>query len=310
MDRFRLMETFAAVVRCGSFAAAADHLGISRAAVTKHVAELEDRLGVRLLNRTTRSVTKTEIGGEYFEYCAKTLRELEDTEAALSNLQDTPRGGLKIAAPKAFASIHIGEVVAEFTLMHPGILISAMVSDSPMDQVNLVENGYDLVIRLAQPESSSAVSRKVCSISWIACAAPGYLERIAPLSHPHELTFVDCLLHTRLAGDGYWRFRDSSAPQKTNPEVAVRVTPVMRSNSVQVIRSAAIAGLGVALLPTYCIPNELRSKTLVPLFPNFTGPEEGLFILFPYNEFVPKKVRLFVDFLVEKFRGRPWDVSC
>ena len=308
MDRFRLMETYVAVVRCGSFAAAANHLGVSRASVTKHVAELENRLGVRLLNRTTRRVKKTEIGSEYFEYCAKTLRELEDTETALSNLQDTPRGSLKIAAPKAFASLHIGELVAEFTLKHPGILISAMVSDSPMDQVNLVENGYDLVIRLAQPEISSSVSRKVCSISWIACAAPKYLEGITPISHPLDLTTAGCLLHTRLAGDGFWRFRESSSHQRASPEVAVRVTPVMRSNSVQVLRSAALAGLGVALLPTYCITKELRSKTLVQLFPHFTGPEEGLFILFPYNEFVPKKVRLFVDFLVGKFRGRPWEV--
>ena len=309
MDRFRLMETYVAVARCGSFAGAADQLGVSRASVTKHIAELEKRLGVRLLNRTTRRLNITDLGDEYFEYCAKTLREIEETEAALANLQNSPRGGLKIAAPKAFASIHLGEVVAEFTQRHPGILISAMVSDSPMDQVNLVENGYDLVIRLAQPENSSSIARKVCSVRWLACAAPAFLEQHSPLVHPNDLTSVGCLVHTRLAGDGVWHFMASPHPKRQSPGISVRVSPVMRSNSVQILRSAAIAGLGVALLPTYCIANELRSGALTPLFRDFAGPEEGLFLLLPNSEFMPKKVRLFVDHLVRRFRSQPWEVE-
>lgn len=309
MDRFRLIETFVSVARSGSFAAAANQLGLSRSSVTKHVAELEHFLGVQLLNRTTRKLKKTEIGEEYFEFCTRTLRDLEETEAALKNLQNSPRGGLKIAAPKAFASIHLGSMVADFSHRYPGILVSAMVSDLPMDQVNLVENGYDLVIRLAQPESSTSISRKVCSVRWIACASRGFIEQHGQINEPDQLASAGCLLHTRLAGDGVWHFTQVKSGRRHGSAVSVRVTPVMRSNSVQVLRRAAISGLGVALLPTYCIADDLCSGSLTPLFPDFHGPEEGMFILLPNNDFMPKKVRLFVDFLVNRFRVPPWDTG-
>lgn len=302
MDKLKLMDTYVRVVRGGSFAAAADQLGVSRGVVTKHIAKLEQALGVRLLNRTTRRLSPTEIGVDYLEFCGRTLREIDDTESVMARLQDEPRGTIKVAAPKAFASLYLGDLVGEFSTRHPNIEIMAFVGDSPMDQINLVENGYDLVIRLSRPLDSSIVSRRLCTIDWIACASPDYLKRAGKPRTPQDLTALQCLTHTRLTADNIWRFSGRE-------ESAIKVSGPVKSNSVLVLRGSTLAGAGIALLPTYCVADDLAAGRLVRVLPDCTGPAEEVFVLFPYSHQEPKKVRLFVDYLAEKLHTPPWAVN-
>lgn len=301
MDKLKLMDTYVRVVKGGSFASAADQLGVSRGVVTKHIAKLEQNLGVRLLNRTTRQLRVTEIGQAYLEFCGRALREIEEAESTLARLQDEPRGTVKVVSSKAFASINLGDLVGEFSIRHPSIEISALVVDSAMDQVKLIENGIDLVIRLTRPLESSNVIRRVCQMHWIACASPHYLRRTGIPRTPQDLRRANCLVHTRLNPDGIWRFHQG------DEETTVKVSGSIKSNGVLVLRGSALAGAGIAMLPNYCVVEDIVAGRLVRVLPDFESPIDEIFLLFPYRRSIPKRVRLFIDFLVEKLRVPSWE---
>ncbi len=301
MDKLKLMDTYVRVVKGGSFASAADGLGVSRGVVTKHIAKLEQTLGVRLLNRTTRQLRMTEIGQAYLEFCGRALREIDEAESALSRLQDEPRGTVKVVTSKAFASINLGDLVGEFSIRHPSIEISALVVDSPMDQVKLIEDGIDVVIRLTRPLESSNVMRRVCLMHWIACASPHYLRRAGTPSTPQDLQHANCLVHTRLNPDGVWRF------QQGGKEAPVKVSGSVKSNGILVLRGCALAGAGIAMLPNYCIVEDIVAGRLVRVLPDFESPSDEIFLLFAHQRSIPKRVRLFIDFLVEKLRVPSWE---
>jgi DNA-binding transcriptional LysR family regulator len=301
MDKLKLMDTYMRVAKGGSFAAAADQLGVSRGVVTKHIAKLEQTLGVRLLNRTTRQLQVTEIGQAYLEFCGRALREINEAESALSHLQNEPRGTVKVVTSKAFASINLGDLVGEFSIRHPNIEISAFVTDSAMDQIKLIENGIDLVIRLTRPLESSNVMRRVCQMHWILCASPHYLRRAGIPRSPQDLRHANCLVHTRLNSDGLWRFF------KECEETSVVVSGSIKSNTVLLLRGCALAGAGIAMLPNYCIVEDLVAGRLVRVLPDFEGPSDEIFLLFPYRRNIPKRVRLFIDFVAEKLRAPSWE---
>jgi len=301
MDKLKLMDTYVRVVKGGSFASAADELGVSRGVVTKHIAKLEQTLGVRLLNRTTRQLRMTEIGQTYLEFCGRALREIDEAESALTRLQDEPRGTVKVVTSKAFASINLGDLVGEFSIRHPSIEISALVVDSAMDQIKLIESGIDVVIRLTRPLESSNVMRRVCQMHWIACASPHYLRRAGTPRTPQDLRHANCLVHTRLNPDGVWRF------QQGDTETTVKVSGSVKSNGILVLRGCALAGAGIAMLPNYCIVEDVVAGRLVRVLPDFESPSDEIFLLFPYRRSIPKRVRLFIDFLVEKLRVPSWE---
>lgn len=300
LDKLRLMETYVLVVRGGSFTAAAEKLRVSRAVVTKHIALLERFLGSRLLNRTTRRLEPTNIGRHYFDFCCLALQQMEEAEAEVVRLQNEPRGALRLAVPKAFGSLYGGAIASDFLAAYPDIEISTIISDSPIDHAQMFENAFDLAIRLSRPQDPLLVTRQVCRFRWIVCASPAYIARHGAPKTPGDLSAMNCLIHNRLAADGLWRL--SSGRRK----LPVKVRGNFSSNSALILRDGALAGKGVALLPAYCISGDLEQKSLMRLLPAYDGPEEGLFIVFPSSQQVPVKVRLFVDFIVKRFRTPPW----
>ncbi len=295
------METFVRVVREGSFAAAASQLGLSRAIVTKHVMQLEKQLGVRLINRTTRRSSVTDIGQGYFDFCVRVLAEMAEQDALVARLQEEPRGELKVLAPKSFGSLYLGNIVSEFMALYPEIRVSLVLSDVSLHALDLVEHGFDLAIRLQSPSDSSLVARRIGAFHWLLCASPAYLAAHGEPATLEDLARHKCLLHTKHA-DGVWRFEHAAG------ENQVKVVGAMVANSAMVLRQITRNGMGIALLPTYCIGPDLARGVLRRTLAEFTGQQEPIYVLFPHRHLVAAKVRLFIDFLAARISASPWEV--
>ena len=304
MDRLKAMETFVRVVKEGSFAAAADAMGISRAIVTKHVMQLEKELGARLINRTTRRFSVTEIGQDYVAFCQRMLEEMSEQDALIGRLQAEPRGELKVLTPKSFGSLYLGNIVSDFMALYPDIHVTLILSDTSMRYLDLVENGFDLAIRLSAHVDSSLMARRIGALSWVPCASPDYLARQPAPRAVADLAEHVCLLHTKHA-DGVWRFRGAKAKAE---EVTVKVAGPIATNSVMVLRQVVLNGKGIALLPTYCIGPDLTSGALRQVLPDHCGPDESIYVMFPHRHLIPVKIRLFIDFVAERISASPWDV--
>lgn len=303
LDYLRTIESFVAVASSGSFSAAAEQLGISRALVTRHVGDLESRLGARLLNRTTRRLSLSAIGLQYLDLARKLLADVHQAEISTRQGQNEPEGLLTIVAPKSFGGTHFSTAVAEFSAEHPRLKIMLILDDDATRSLQISKNDYDIAIRLAPIQSkSAAVVRRIGSLEWILCASPAYLADAPGLETPKDLGRHNCLLHTALAADRIWRFASS--------DVSVKVGGTFTSNSVLALRRAAISGLGVVQLPTYYISDDLKLGRLVEVLPNHPLAERPVFALLPGNRLVPKKTKLFVRFIAAWYKTRPWqDVS-
>jgi DNA-binding transcriptional LysR family regulator len=301
MDRLKAMETFVRVVREGSFAAASDQLGLSRAIVTKHVMQLEKQLGARLINRTTRRFSVTDIGQKYFDFCVRVLGEMAEQDAMVTRLQEEPRGALKVLAPKSFGSLYLGNIISEFMALYPEIQISLMLSDASMHALDLVEHGFDLAIRLSAPSDSSLVARRIGALQWVLCASPAYLAANGEPAVLGDLADHKCLLHTK-HGDGVWHFQSAQGEQP------VKVTGAMVTNSVMVLHQVTLNGMGIALLPTYCIGPDLSRGLLRQVLGDYAGPHESIYALLPHRHLMAAKIRLFVDFVASRISASPWDI--
>ncbi len=304
MDSLKAMETYAAVVRSRSYAAAAEGLGVSRAVVTKHVMQLERHLGVRLLNRTTRRVSPTEAGQDYYDFCRKVLTEIREKEAAISSRRSEAEGTLKVMAPKSFGALYLGGAAADFTRRHPGIHVSLWLTDLSLRAFDLVEHGFDLAIRLTAQADSSLMSRGIGTARWVPCAAPAHLAEAGAPRAPADLAHRPCVLHARspaLPSAAGWTFRNRGRA------VTVKVSGPLTVNSVQAARDAALAGAGIALLPTYCVGADLKAGRLVAVLPSWRAAEEQISVIFPHRDLLAQKSRLFIEFLAETFQEPPWE---
>jgi DNA-binding transcriptional LysR family regulator len=297
------MESFVRVVRAKSFSTAARELGLSRALVTKHVQALEEHLGARLLNRTTRSLNLTEIGAEYYDFCRRIIGEIEDEERGLRDLQKEPRGSLRILSPKSFAGLHMSEAVAAFAKQYPDIHVTFVLDDSSLHAINLVSQGYDVAVRLAAIDDSSLMARKLATLKWVACASPAYLKRHGEPKTPRDLAGRNCLTHMTLGPDRVWRFEDGKRT------IDVKVQGTLTANSVIALQHGARAGIGVAILPTYCAWDDLKRGLLKPILTDYRLPERPLYAVYPYGAMPPKKVRLFVDFMAGWFKTPRWEAA-
>ncbi len=296
MDRLKTMEAFVAVIKCGSFAGAAQQLGLSRPIVTNYVRALEKRLGVRLINRTTRRLSLTEVGQEYHDLCTKVLLEIETGEQSVTKLQTEPQGSLRILAPKSFGGLHLGVAVGHFAKAHPEINTSLILDDRTSRTFEFVENQFDVAVRLSVIPSSTMVAKKIGSLKWVVCASPAYLKANREPQSPKDLKDANCLLHRSHAPDRLWRFRNGAK------SLSVKINGNFSSNSVLVLRDAASAGVGIALLPTYCLGDALKKGDLKRILAKHKIPEKPLYVLFPSSKSMPKKVRTFVDFLAVWYR--------
>jgi DNA-binding transcriptional LysR family regulator len=294
MDRFRVIGSFVEVAAQRSFTAAAEKLGVSRSMISKHVKELEDSLGVRLLHRTTQQVRLTEAGEAYFDLCTRIVGELAEADVMISEISQNPRGVLRILAPRSFGLIHLARLIHDFSALYPDIQVSLMLDDTRQD---LVSSGFDLAIRIGELDDSRLIARKVCITRWIACASPDYIARYGEPQRPEDLVNHNCLTHTRITPDQVWRFNGPAG------STSVKVSGTVTSNSGLVLVEGVRGGRGISLLPTYLLHPDLGNGTVRRVLADYHSLELPLCLVYPSNRYLALKVRCFVNFAAEQLRN-------
>jgi DNA-binding transcriptional LysR family regulator len=292
MNKLLQIEVLVEVVRSGSFVGAAEVLGMSKAAVSRHIGELEARLGVRLLQRTTRRLSLTEAGQIFHARSKDILDSVSESEDEISTQTGTASGQLRISAPVTFGVRHLAPLWGEFRRRHPRVTLDITLADRVVD---LIEEGYDLAIRIGRLSSSTLVSRRLAITRMVLCAAPDYLAAHGTPRHPHELAGHEILAYSYWSDKDEWRF---DGPEGA---VSVRTQPRLSSNSGDTCRAAALAGQGVILQPSFVVDTDLAAGTLVELMPEYRAVELGIYAVYPTRKHVPAKVRALLDFLGEKF---------
>ena len=297
MDRFQEMRAFTAVVDMGSFVAGADALDVSKAAISRQVGDLESRLGVRLLHRTTRRLSLTEDGEVFYARAKELLASLDEIETEVAERRGQAVGTLRVTAPVSFGLLHLAPLWPEFMAKHPQVRLEVTLADRFVD---LVEEGLDLAVRIARLESSSLVSRKLASTRLILCASPKYLKREGRPKHPSDLARHSVIAYSLLSLGDDWQF---TGPEGT---VQVRVQPRMRTNSGDTCRAAALGHEGIVLEPSFMLAEDLAAGRLVQLLPQWRSLELGIYAVYPSRKFVSPKVRALIDFLARAFEKRTW----
>ncbi|MCX4148818.1 MULTISPECIES: LysR family transcriptional regulator [Paraburkholderia] len=300
MDRLRAYEVFVTVVSRGSFTRAADALETSPANVTRYVNELEAHLGTRLLNRTSRRLSLTEGGETLYARCKSILDDVAETEGLVSSASVEPRGRLRINAPVSFGILHLAPLWPEFMRKYPGVELDVALIDRVVD---IVEEGYDLAIRISRAGSTSHAARKLATSRNILCASPDYLARCGYPAAPADLIEHQCIGYSYAATGDEWQLMDSEHKAHT-----VKVNCHMHTNNGDTARAAALAGQGVIWQPTFLIGNDLRAGKLVQVLPDYRLPDIDVLALYPSRRHLSAKIRAVVDFLVDAFGGvPPWD---
>lgn len=299
MDRLTSLTVFVRTVELGSQAAAAAELGLSRTMLGRHLQALEQRLGARLINRTTRKQSLTEAGLAFFTRASAALHELEAAERSVSSLQVEPRGVLRLNAPMSFGARHLAAAIAAYAERHPLVRVEMVLNDRVVD---LVEEGYDLAIRIGRLADSSLIARRLAPCRLVLCASPRYLERHGVPQRPADLARHNCLLYSYSAERNQWSFRMGGT------EETVAISGNLVANNGDAVVTAALAGQGIVLQPTFIVGDALRAGTLVRLLPGHEIPSLDIHAVYPHPRNLSPKVRSFVDFLVERFSRRPaWD---
>jgi DNA-binding transcriptional LysR family regulator len=297
MDKFQEMRTFVAVVDSGSFVRAADALHLSKTAVSRLIGDLESRLGTRLLHRTTRKLSLTTEGDVFYERCRQLLAGVEEAEAELSAHAGEAVGQLRINVPVSFGLLHLAPLWPAFIAMHPKVALEVTLADRVVD---LVDEGYDLAVRIARLQTSTLISRQLTSTRLILCASPDYLRRHGTPEHPSDLARHSVLSYTLLASGDQWDFL---GPQGA---VSVKVQPRMRTNSGDTCCAAAAQHQGIVLQPSFLAGPYLASGALVEILPQYRSLELGVYAVYPSRKHLTPKVRALIDFLVDAFRMRAW----
>src|SRR5215471_10119284 len=301
MDRMTSMATFVKVVESGGFSAAARTLSMSPSMVTAHVQSLEERLGVRLLNRSTRRVSLTEVGHAYYEGCLQILAEADDADQIAQALQSTPRGTLRLNTSIAIPPL-LAPVVAEFVALYPEVSVNLTMSDRMID---LVEEGFDLAVRNMSVPDSSLVVRRVATYRFVVCGAPGYLAARGVPREPADLVHHNCLIYSHSAWGNEWHFAGPDGEQ------SVAVVGNLQANSDNALRLAAVHGQGLALAPSFLLIEEIKSGRLVPVLTEFLQTEHAINAIYPHRHHLSAKVRSFIDLLVKHFHEDPgWADAC
>lgn len=295
MDRFLEMQTFNAVVDAGSFVKAADALDLSKAAVSRYVVDMETRLGVRLLHRTTRKLSLTEEGQVFYARSKELLAELQEAEDEVTARSDAASGLLRINAPFTFGILHLAPLWGAFKALHPQVSLEVNLADRLVD---LVEEGYDVAIRIAKLENSSLVSKRLATTRIVLCASPQYLARHGTPQHPGELVNHAIISYSYRSAKDDWTF---TGPQGS---VSVKTKPCIHTNNGDTCRAAALSHQGVILQPTFLVGKDLADGSLVELMPSYRSEELGIYAVYPTRKHVSAKVRVLMDFLSSHFAGR------
>jgi DNA-binding transcriptional LysR family regulator len=295
MDRLAEMEAFVHVVDQGGFTDAARKLGVSKSAISKHVASLESRLAVRLLNRTTRRVSPTEIGLVYYDRAKTVLKDATEADDLVTAMQAEPRGALRISAPVSFGIAHLSSAVADFLAAYPEVEIHLVLDDR---FVEIVAEGFDLAIRIGNLTDSSLRARRLAESGAHLVAAPAYLARAGTPAGVEDLGAHQLLHYSNLSTGNAWKLRGPGGQERQ-----IRVGGRLTANNGDSLRRAAEAGLGIALQPAFILGDALRTGRLVEVLPDCRPEPLGIYALYPPGRFTQPKLRVFIDFLAEHFRG-------
>ncbi|WP_420407287.1 LysR family transcriptional regulator [Hoeflea sp.] len=296
MDTLTRIRAFIDVVEAEGFSAAARKVGRSKALLSKYVRELEDDLGALLLNRTTRQFSLTEAGHTYYRTASDILKEIDNLADLVREGSKDLKGRIRVSAPRTFADAAVGKSLIDFASAHPEVTLEIISDDRFVD---LVEEGYDVAIRITRLEDSGLIARKLAAFSLIACASPDFLERYGPIKHPSQLADVPCVVDTNGRFLNNWRFDDPDGSSYT-----VSVSGRVEVNSPLASMRAAEAGLGVAFLPDFVYRERSSEGTLVPILEEFMPTDRGIYAIYPHRRYLPAKVRAFVDYLTHWFKAQ------
>ncbi|MFT4607374.1 MAG: DNA-binding transcriptional LysR family regulator [Gammaproteobacteria bacterium] len=301
VDEFAAIPVFVAVIENGGFSAASRTLGVSKSAVSKRINQLESHLGVRLLHRTTRKLSLTEAGERYYEHASEALRAAGKAEDAVTELQGEPKGLLKLSCPMSFGRLHVAPLIPKFMQRYPKLQIDLVMDDKNID---LVAAGVDVAIRAGDMPNSTLIARKLAPLRQILCASPTYIERYGMPVTPSQLCEHNCILFSYSGDANQWTLN------KGDQSEIVMVSGSYRVNNSEAILEALREGVGIGRLPTFVAGPDLKAGNLLRVLDSFNMPDHIFYAVFPEREYLPAKVRAFLDFTVEYFGGdQPyWDI--
>ncbi|MCU7807169.1 MAG: LysR family transcriptional regulator [Candidatus Thiodiazotropha sp. (ex Semelilucina semeliformis)] len=300
MDRLDSLESFVAVVEAGQFSAGAERLGVGKSVVSRRVSELEEYLGARLLQRTTRKLSLTDAGREFYPRALQLLEDLAEAEQSVSSGQRALSGRIRIATPLTFGLLHLKPLLNDFMQTHPGVILDMDMNDG---QVDLIQEGVDLALRIGRLESSSMIALPLAPIRTTVVASPDYLATHGTPETPEDLSQHQGLCYSNLPEPQKWRMTDSTGKVHT-----VNMKPRLVVNNGDLILEAATAGLGICLSPTFIAYRAIREGHLKPILTDYQIPGATAYAVYPSRRFVPTRVRALVEFLKQQFGDRPyWD---
>lgn len=298
MDKLDAMNVLTKVVASGSFAEAARRLGVTRSAISKAITQLEQELGARLLDRTTRRVTPTEAGLAYYERCLAILAQISETEAQISRLHDEPKGVLKVNAPMSFGTLYLGSAIADFMDRYRDLKVELTLTDRMIDPL---EEGVDVTVRIGAMVDSSLIARRISSARVVLVASPEYIARHGVPKTPADLVSHKCLHYGHTTTVPRWQLTENGTA------ISVPVAACLSSNNGDTLRDAALKGIGIARQPSFIIGADVAAGRLVIVLPDYPPQDVTIHALYAPNRFLAAKSRVFIDFLVERF-GRPmWE---
>jgi DNA-binding transcriptional LysR family regulator len=299
VERLNLIASFVSVAEHLSFIAAANVIGTSPSTISRKVSRLEDALGVRLFERTTRRVALTEAGRLYHRHCVQIFNHLADADAMIASLNSEPTGLLRVSFPVAFGRLQLSEIISEFLDAYPKVKVEANYTDRFVD---LIEESYDAVVRIGSLPDSTLVARKIASNRRLVVAAPSYLARFGTPREPIDLASHHCLSFSHYsAAGGIWRFKRDARVDE------VKVSGEFKSDSSEAIYETALRGRGIGLVASYLCYDSIEKGDLVLLLPDWTRvPEAGVYVAYSSSKYLAPKVRVFSDFLVQRLKSVPW----
>jgi len=287
------MKTIVAVVETGSFTAASERLGISKALASKYVGEVEARLGVRLFNRSTRRLALTEEGQRYYDQALPLLEGFTAMVDQVTGEQSAPRGLLRVSVPVTFGEMKLSPLIPKFLALHPQMQVDLQLSDRMID---MLEEGIDVVIRIGGVDDSSLIAKQITTLPLVLCASPKYLQTSGQPRVASDIADHDCIIDSNFRIGKHWPIVSPDG-QTSSIEVSSRVS----ANSPRAVKEVAIANGGIGMIPRFIVEDELRQGTLDEVLPGYTTLEFGLFAIYPHRRYLSKKVRSFIDFLVAEF---------
>jgi DNA-binding transcriptional LysR family regulator len=300
MGKFADIETLVAVVEAGTFNAAGQRLGVAKSVVSRRVSQLERRLGSRLLHRTTRRLTLTDAGRNFYQRAVQILAELDEAEQSVATETTELRGAIKLAAPLTFGLRHLSGAITGFLETHPAIELKLDLNDR---NINLVEEGFDLAVRIGELQDSTLVARRLGISRAVTCASRVYLERYGEPAHPGDLRRHIGLQYSNISYRQQWRFETPEGGTVfAQPQIRIR------ANNGEALACAAVAGLGITTGPTFILGDYIRESSLVGILKDYRRPTVGIYALYPPGRMLPRRIQVLADFLAERFGEQPyWD---